>query len=84
MGTSPPVSDSTSWRQWEINTPSLIICGDQDALTPIKYSRYLAERISGSRLEVIEGAGHMVMLERPKQFNKKVEGFVRSVGAADA
>jgi pimeloyl-ACP methyl ester carboxylesterase len=67
-----------------INNPTLLICGDQDALTPIKYSRYLAERISGSRLEVIEGAGHMVMLERPKQFNKKVEAFVHSVGTADA
>jgi pimeloyl-ACP methyl ester carboxylesterase len=67
-----------------IINPTLIICGDQDALTPIKYSRYLVERINGSRLEVIEGAGHMVMLERPKQFNKKVEAFVRSVGAADA
>jgi pimeloyl-ACP methyl ester carboxylesterase len=67
-----------------INTPVLIICGDQDALTPVKYSRYLAERIAGSRLEVIEGAGHMVMLERPEQFNKKVEAFVRSIGAADA
>jgi pimeloyl-ACP methyl ester carboxylesterase len=67
-----------------INIPTLIICGDQDALTPVKYSRYLAERISGSRLEVIEGAGHMVMLERPEQFNKKMEAFLHSVGAADA
>jgi pimeloyl-ACP methyl ester carboxylesterase len=67
-----------------INNPTLIICGDQDALTPIKYSRYLAERISGSRLEVIEGTGHMVMLERPEQFNKKVETFVHSIGVADA
>jgi pimeloyl-ACP methyl ester carboxylesterase len=67
-----------------IDNPTLIICGDQDALTPIKYSRYLAERIAGARLEVIEGAGHMVMLERPKQFNKKVEAFLRSFGAADA
>jgi pimeloyl-ACP methyl ester carboxylesterase len=66
-----------------INNPTLLICGDQDVLTPIKYSCYLAERISGSRLEVIEGAGHMVMLERPKQFNKKVEAFVHSVGTAD-
>jgi pimeloyl-ACP methyl ester carboxylesterase len=67
-----------------IDTPTLIICGDQDALTPVKYSRYLAERIAGSRLEVIEGAGHMVMLERPKQFNKQVEAFLHFVGAADA
>jgi pimeloyl-ACP methyl ester carboxylesterase len=67
-----------------INIPTLIICGDQDALTPVKYSRYLADRISGSHMEVIEGAGHMVMLERPEQFNKKVEAFLNSVGAADA
>jgi pimeloyl-ACP methyl ester carboxylesterase len=67
-----------------INIPTLIICGDQDACTPVKYSRYLAERISGSSLEVIVGAGHMVMLERPEQFNKKVEAFVHSVGTADA
>jgi pimeloyl-ACP methyl ester carboxylesterase len=67
-----------------INSPTLIIGGDQDNLTPVKYSRYLAERINGSRLEVIEGAGHMVMLERPEQFNQKVEAFLRSVGAADA
>lgn len=67
-----------------INNPTLIICGDQDGLTPVKYSRYLAEHISGSRLEVIEGAGHMVMLERSEQFNKKVEAFLQSFGAADA
>jgi pimeloyl-ACP methyl ester carboxylesterase len=67
-----------------IKSPTLIICGDQDALTPVTYSRYLAEHIAGSHLEVVEGAGHMVMLERPEQFNKKVEAFLRSVGAADA
>lgn len=93
MKTSPDVlqGDFSACERFDImnevegiNSPTLIICGDQDALTPVKYSRYLAERISGSRLEVIEGAGHMVMLERPEQFNKKVEAFVRSVGTADA
>ena len=64
--------------------PTLVICGDQDDLTPVKYSRYLADRIRGSRLEVIEGAGHMVMLERPDKFNKTVEAFVRSVNEIDA
>jgi pimeloyl-ACP methyl ester carboxylesterase len=67
-----------------IKNPTLVICGDQDSLTPVTYSRYLAEHIAGSRLEVIEGAGHMVMLERPEQFNKTVEAFLRSVGASDA
>jgi pimeloyl-ACP methyl ester carboxylesterase len=67
-----------------IALPTLVICGDQDALAPIKYSRFLAERIAGARLEVIKGAGHMVMLERAAEFNKKLEAFFRSGGRGDA
>lgn len=67
-----------------INIPALVTCGDQDVLTPVKYSRYLAEKIPQAQLEVIEGAGHMVMLERPEEFNKKLEAFFRSVGLTDA
>jgi len=67
-----------------IKEPTLVICGDQDALAPVKYSRYLADTIAGARLEIVEGAGHMVMLERPDQFNKRLEAFFRSVGTGDA
>jgi len=67
-----------------ITVPTLVICGDQDALAPVKYSRYLADRIAGSRLEVVEGTGHLVMVERSEQFNKQVEAFFRSGGTADA
>lgn len=67
-----------------IGNPTLVICGDQDILTPVKHSRYLTDKIAGSRLEIIEGAGHMVMLERPEEFNKKLEAFFRSVGKGDA
>jgi pimeloyl-ACP methyl ester carboxylesterase len=67
-----------------ISNPTLVICGDQDVLTPVKYSRYLADRIAGSHLKIIKGAGHMVMLERPDEFNKTVETFFCSVGQGDA
>jgi len=67
-----------------IGSPTLIICGDQDVLTPVKYSRFLAEKIAGARLEIIKGAGHMVMLERAEEFNKKIEAFFRAVGRGDA
>jgi pimeloyl-ACP methyl ester carboxylesterase len=67
-----------------INNPTLVICGDQDALTPIKYSRYLADKIPGALLEIVKGAGHMVMLEQPGEFNKKVEAFLNAVGREDA
>lgn len=48
-----------------IDCPTLIICGDADVMTPVKYSRYLQEQIARSELLVLPGAGHMVMLERP-------------------
>ena len=67
-----------------ITVPTLVICGDQDALAPVKYSRYLADRIAGSRLEIIEGAGHKVMLECPQAFNERLEAFFRSVDTGDA
>lgn len=68
----------------EIANPTLVICGDQDVLTPAHYSRYLAEKIPGARLEIIEQAGHMVMLERPEEFNRTVETFIHAVGQEDA
>ncbi len=67
-----------------IKNPTLVICGDQDVLSPIKFARYLAEKIPRAHLEIVEGAGHMVMLERPEEFNKKLEAFFRSVDQGDA
>jgi len=67
-----------------IGNSTLVICGDQDVLTPIKYSRFLADKIAGARLEIVEKAGHRVMLEQPEEFNKKIEAFFWSVGTGDA
>jgi len=66
-----------------IKNPTLVICGDQDVLTPVTYSRYLAEKIPGAQLIIIEGAGHMIMLEKPEEFNKKLELFFRSIDRGD-
>ncbi|NVM29690.1 MAG: alpha/beta hydrolase [Candidatus Helarchaeota archaeon] len=63
-------------RLGEIQIPTLIICGDEDKLTPIKYSKYLNEHIKNSSLYVIEGAGHMVMLEQPDAVNEAIEKFL--------
>jgi pimeloyl-ACP methyl ester carboxylesterase len=52
-------------RLGEIEAPTLILCGAQDAMTPPKYSEFLHAKLRGSRLEIIPSAGHMVMLERP-------------------
>ena len=61
-----------------INLPTLIICGRDDLLTPVKYSEYLRAHIRNSELRVIDDAGHMVMLEKPQEFNEILENFLRS------
>ena len=48
-----------------IALPTLILCGDADRMTPVKYSKYLHDQIAGSQLIVVPGTGHMVMLEQP-------------------
>ncbi len=60
----------------KINIPTLIMCGDEDQLTPVKYSQFLLQRIKGSRLEILPGAGHMMMMEAAETFNEKIGEFI--------
>ena len=66
-------------RVREIRLPALCIVGDQDAMTPIKYSDYLHRSIHGSLLEVVEGAGHMLPLEKPEEYNRRLVDFVSTL-----
>jgi len=59
-----------------IRVPTLIICGNDDALTLPKYSLYLHEAMHGSQLTLIDDAGHMVMIEKPMEVNRAIEEFV--------
>jgi pimeloyl-ACP methyl ester carboxylesterase len=52
-------------RLGEIATPTFVLCGTRDQLTPSKYSVYLRDHIAGAKLHLVEGAGHMVMVEKP-------------------
>ena len=63
-------------RLAEITLPTLIICGLEDRLTPVKYSQYLHEHIAGSRLCLIPDAGHYVMREQPQQVNSAIEPWL--------
>jgi pimeloyl-ACP methyl ester carboxylesterase len=63
----------------QIGKPVLIICGTEDRLTPVKYSYFLAEKLPWSRIEIIEGAGHMVMLEKPEAVNEAIVRFINEL-----
>jgi pimeloyl-ACP methyl ester carboxylesterase len=53
-------------RVGTIQVPTLVVCGGDDMLTPPKYAQFLVQKIEGARLEIIDGAGHMVMIEKPR------------------
>ncbi|OPY06313.1 MAG: Sigma factor SigB regulation protein RsbQ [Syntrophaceae bacterium PtaB.Bin038] len=62
-----------------IAIPALVVCGDDDKMTPPDLSRFIAGAIPGARLALIEGAGHYVMREKPEEFNRVLAEFVRSL-----
>ena len=70
--------DQTDLLQ-EIDVPTLIVVGSEDALTPPKDSETMHRAIRGSRLVVIEGAGHVSNLERPAEFNRALEDFLKGI-----
>ena len=66
-------------RLHEITLPTLIICGADDRLTPIKYSQFLHQHIAGSVLRIIPGAGHYVMREQPEAVNQAIEEWMQTL-----
>jgi 3-oxoadipate enol-lactonase len=62
-----------------IRVPTLVLCGEQDRITPPALSMSLTKLIPGAIYEAIAGAGHISNLERPDSFNTLVGAFVRGV-----
>jgi pimeloyl-ACP methyl ester carboxylesterase len=62
-----------------IDVPTLVIVGDDDRLTPLKYSEFLATNIRGAVLKILHDAGHVAMLEKPTGMNNVIASFVHSL-----
>ena len=63
----------------QIRTPCLIVCGQDDEMTPPRYSQYLSEIIKSANLNLVPGAGHMVMLEKPKIVTDILKRFLNQI-----
>lgn len=61
-----------------ITCPTLVVHGELDPI-PVEFSRFLAERIAGARLEVIPGGGHFPFIEERDQFRQAVRAFLTSI-----
>jgi pimeloyl-ACP methyl ester carboxylesterase len=58
--------------------PVLLVWGAEDPLFPVEHAERAHLELPGSRLAVIEGAGHTPQAERPDEFNRVVEAFLRA------
>jgi pimeloyl-ACP methyl ester carboxylesterase len=63
----------------QIKMPVLCIVGDQDNMTPPKYSQYMAKGMPDCRVNIIEGATHLCFLEKPGAVNAAIESFLKQI-----
>lgn len=59
-----------------IQAPTMVVVGENDILKTRSYSEKIAKLIPGSEFYVVPGSGHALCLEKPKEFNSLVLGFV--------
>jgi len=64
-----------------ISFPTLVVVGDQDAITPPEKAQELAGQIPNARLVTIPGAGHLANLENPVAFATTVREFLDGLPA---
>jgi pimeloyl-ACP methyl ester carboxylesterase len=66
-------------RICQIRQPTLVMCGNDDRMTPPRYAQFLATNIPGANLEAIPDAGHMVMLEQPRAVAAALGKFLAGI-----
>jgi pimeloyl-ACP methyl ester carboxylesterase len=66
-------------RLGEITTPTLILWGAQDRVTPPYDAQTFHEMIPDSRLEILEGVGHLPMGEAPERTAAAIAGFLDEI-----
>lgn len=59
-----------------VKVPTLIVSGEKDLGVPVKMSRFLHRAIRGSLLAIIPDCGHLLVTERPAEFNRVLTAFL--------
>ncbi len=63
----------------KIDLPTQVLCGSDDAMTPVRYSDYLTKHMKNARETVIPGGTHFVQMEKFKKVNEEIENFMASL-----
>ncbi len=66
-------------RAGEVAVPSLILFGREDHMVPVGAGRALAQRMQQAHVELVQDAGHMVMLEQPERVAELLGEFLKGI-----
>ena len=66
-------------RLGAVQQNTLVICGADDKMTPVRYAQYMSSSMPNAQLTVIPKAGHMVMLEQPQLVATSLLSFLKDV-----
>ena len=64
-----------------IHGPAVVVAGDADKLVPLEKSQTMARGLPDSRLVVISSAGHLPMMEAPREVADALGGLINPAGA---
>ena len=67
-------------RLTEIESPALVLCGAEDAISGPEEMGQIAQQLGNARYVEIQNAGHMSPLEQPELVNRALEEFLDGVG----
>jgi len=58
-----------------IKSPTLIVWGENDKITPLDEGKLIARTIPGAKIEIIKNTGHFPFLEKPEEFIRLIREF---------
>ncbi len=59
-----------------IAVPTLVVCGRDDAVTPLEVNQEMATGIAGAEIVVVDDCGHLATLERPEVVNAALRAWL--------
>jgi len=62
----------------KISSPTLIVWGKNDKITPLRDAFLMKDKIKNSKIEILKGIGHAPHLENPEALSQKIKEFVKS------
>lgn len=66
----------------QIRCPTLVLCGREDAITPLAVHQELTAAISGAQLRVLDACGHLSSLEQPEEVSQALTLWLRRLEPA--